>query len=80
MTRSYADAYNNRGVVYKEKGDLDKAIADYSEAIELNPRYAEAYSNRGDAYEKKGDRSKADKDRAIAEKLDPAEEEGPAKQ
>ncbi len=31
-------------------GDLDKAIADYTKALELNPKFASAYNNRGAAY------------------------------
>ena len=53
-----APAYANRGLAYGKKGDYDKAIADYTEAIRLNPN-AEAYSNRGLAYRKKGDYDKA---------------------
>ncbi|MGB0384758.1 MAG: tetratricopeptide repeat protein [Ardenticatenaceae bacterium] len=34
-------------------------MADYSEAIRLNPDYALAYNNRGFAYEKKGERDLA---------------------
>ena len=33
-----------------EADKVDKAIADYTEAIQLNPQYAEAYFNRGKAY------------------------------
>jgi hypothetical protein len=47
------DAFN-RGVDGDEKGDLDDAIAEYSEAIGLNPKLAEAYCNRGNAYGQKG--------------------------
>ena len=36
-------AYNNRGTAWFYKGDYDRAIADCSKALELNPRYAEAY-------------------------------------
>jgi tetratricopeptide (TPR) repeat protein len=40
-------AFNNRGNTYKAKGDLDHAIADFSQAIRINPRSAVAYFNRG---------------------------------
>ena len=33
-------AYNNRGRAYRDKGDNDRAIADYTEAIRINPKYA----------------------------------------
>jgi tetratricopeptide (TPR) repeat protein/membrane associated rhomboid family serine protease len=36
-----------------ESGDLDQAIAEYTEAIELDPKIAEAYNDRGIAYLKK---------------------------
>ncbi|MFZ1981786.1 MAG: tetratricopeptide repeat protein, partial [Smithella sp.] len=39
-----------RGVTYDEIGNDNQAIADYSKAIELNPKYAEAYHNRGVTY------------------------------
>ena len=34
--------YFNQGVAYYGKKQFDKAIADYSKAIELNPKYANA--------------------------------------
>jgi lipoprotein NlpI len=37
----------NRGNVYRAKGDLDHAIADYNEAIRLDPKSIYAYFNRG---------------------------------
>ena len=43
-------AYINRGHAYINKGDYDRAIADYTEAIRLDPKYAIAYGNRGKAY------------------------------
>jgi lipoprotein NlpI len=72
--------YNNRGVAYHEKADvgrgfliddLDRAIADYDEAIRLEPKFARAHNNRGLSYRQKGDldRAIADCDEAI--RLDP---------
>src|SRR3974390_567511 len=44
-----AVAYNNRGNAYDDKGQYDRALADYNKALDLNPKYAEAYYNRGRA-------------------------------
>jgi tetratricopeptide (TPR) repeat protein len=41
-TENRASAYNNRGNVYHGKGDNDRALADYSEAIRLDPKLASA--------------------------------------
>src|SRR6516164_2690978 len=41
-----AEAFNNRGVGYRLKGDYDRAIADYNQAIKLNAKFAVAYNNR----------------------------------
>jgi len=54
-----ADAYNNRGFAYIQKGELDQAIADFDKAIELDPELAEAYNDRGYAYYLKGEVAKA---------------------
>ncbi len=66
-----ADAYNNRGLAYGNKGDNDQAIKDYDKAIELNPQYAEVYFNRGFAYSNKGDNDQAIKDYDKAIELNP---------
>jgi tetratricopeptide (TPR) repeat protein len=39
-------AYNNRGSAYHDKGNTNRAITDYNEAIRLDPKFAFAYSNR----------------------------------
>src|SRR5260370_424375 len=48
-------AHYERGLSYKSKGDFGRAIADFTEAIRLDPKYAEAYYNRAGAYGNKGD-------------------------
>jgi lipoprotein NlpI len=64
-------AYNNRGNAYKAKGDNDRAIADYNQAISLDPKDALAYNNRGNAYKAKGDNDRAIADYNQAISLDP---------
>ena len=52
-----------------KKGDYDQAIADYTQAIRIDPKYTEAYNNRGIAYRKKGNDAKANLDFAEAKRL-----------
>jgi Flp pilus assembly protein TadD len=49
---------NNRD---SHKGYFDHAIADYTEAIRLDPKNAVAYNNRGLAYRAKGDNDHANR-------------------
>lgn len=62
-----AGAYYNRGSAYAAKGQYDVAIADFDQAIRLNPNYVPAYYNRGVAYAEKRqyDSAIADFDQAI---------------
>ncbi len=62
-----ADAYYNRGNAHSAKGDVAAAIADYDEAIKLDPKNASALTNRGTAHSEKGDADAAvaDFDEAI---------------
>lgn len=45
----------NRGVAYKQMGNLDLAIADYSAALTRAPDDALLYSNRANAYRELGE-------------------------
>jgi tetratricopeptide (TPR) repeat protein len=68
---NFAAACNNRGRSCEQKGEVERAIADYTKAIAIDPNYATAYYNRGTAYARKGevDRAIADYNKAIA--IDP---------
>ena len=66
-----AKVYYNQGIAWYNKGDYDRAISDYSKAIELNPRYADVYYNRGNAWIKKGDYERAASDYNKAIELNP---------
>ena len=48
-----AGAYRNRGLSYDNKGQFDQAIADYNQAVVIDPNFAEAYISRGVAYSHK---------------------------
>ena len=43
-------AYNNRGNIYVDLKQPERAIQDYDKAIKLDPNYAAAYYNRGLSY------------------------------
>ena len=63
--------FDNRGLAYENKGDYNHAIADYSEAIRLNPNFANAFNNRGLAYAGLGDFDRAIADYSEAIRLNP---------
>jgi tetratricopeptide (TPR) repeat protein len=75
MIQLYPDqsmAWQMRGLVYAELGDIVQAIADYDKAIELNPGLAEVYNNRAVAKNALGDFEGAIEDYDEAIRLDPA--------
>ena len=59
---SEAGQHHNAGVELQEQGRLEEAIAEYDEAIHLDPKYALAYSNRGSAYGDLGQHQRAIRD------------------
>ncbi|MDR0304925.1 MAG: tetratricopeptide repeat protein [Chitinispirillales bacterium] len=67
--------HNNRGVEYLNKGDYDRAIADFNEAIRIDPNNAIVRGNRGNAYFMKNDYDRAIADFKEAIKLNPNDTE-----
>jgi tetratricopeptide (TPR) repeat protein len=57
-----AITYTLRGAAKERKGNLNGAMADYNQAIQLDPKYFRAYNNRGLVRFREGDL-----DGAIAE-------------
>lgn len=47
---TYIDGYYVRAMIYKKRGYLRKAIADYDHVIKLCPTYSKAYHNKGIIY------------------------------
>lgn len=74
LNPEYANAYNNRGNVYRRLENYERAIEDYNKATELKPDYALAYNNRGIAYRHLKNYSRAieDYNKAIEIKPDDA--------
>jgi tetratricopeptide (TPR) repeat protein len=70
-TENLSAIYNNRGTAYDDKGDYDRAIKDFNEAIHLDPNAERAYYGRGYAYKKKGDYDRAIQDFNEAIHLNP---------
>jgi hypothetical protein len=64
----YSFVYNNRGVAFHERHDLDRAIADYGRAIALDPMDDACYKNRAAAYiaTKRYAEALADNEKAFA--------------
>jgi tetratricopeptide (TPR) repeat protein len=67
-----AEFFYNRGNVYYGKGQPDRAIQDYDQAIRLNPNFAEAFRARGLAKQAKGDIPGSNADIAKARQLNPS--------
>jgi len=69
--KARAKVHHTTGLSYFEKRQWDKAIAEYNEAIELDPRYADAYFNRGNANFNKGQYDQAIADFTEAIEINP---------
>jgi len=67
-----AEAYYNRGWLYEYKGDMPRAVQDYSKAIELDKKMKDAYYNRALALARMKKFEEALKDLSEAVKMEPA--------
>ncbi len=65
------EVYNKRGLAYEKRGELKQAIADFGDAVRLNPKNARALNNRGNAYRKAGSFDLAVSDLNAAVALEP---------
>lgn len=68
-SRGLATVHIARGIAYFDLGEYVRAIADYNEAIRLNPQSRTAYSLRADAHERLGNAAQAAADRAEQTRL-----------
>src|SRR4029079_15541270 len=66
-----ADVPRNRGDALSARGQHDRAIAEYSEAIRINPKDAMAFFSRAYSYTNKKDYDRAITDYGEAIKLTP---------
>ena len=66
-----AAVYDNRGTGWYLKGFYDNAIADFTEAIQRDPKFTLAFQNRGRAWHKKAEYDRAVQDFGEALRLDP---------
>jgi tetratricopeptide (TPR) repeat protein len=57
-----AEAYLKRGLAWNEKKEYDKAIKEYDQAIQIDPRNTAAFNSRGNAWADKEEYDKAIKD------------------
>jgi tetratricopeptide (TPR) repeat protein len=70
-SQSLATTYYLCGLAQESQGDLVKAIMNFTEAIDLQPKFALAYYSRGKAREAQGDSNKAVIDFTVSIYLDP---------
>jgi tetratricopeptide (TPR) repeat protein len=70
-SENLARAFFNRGRALADKGEYDRAISDFDQAIRLVPVYPDAFNSRGVAWTGKGQSERAVEDFDQAIRLDP---------
>lgn len=66
-----AKTYHTRGTEWANQGNHDRAIADYTMALELEPKLGDAYYNRALSWSEKGEHDRAIADYNIALQIAP---------
>jgi Tfp pilus assembly protein PilF len=62
-----------RGKFWVAKGDSNRAVADFTQALQFDPSYVEAYNNRGLSHEVLGHRTETIADFRKAQSIDPTD-------
>ena len=70
-SRAHAEAFHNRGLAFKAKGNLDQAISDISRGIRLDPQRPYRWQERGELYTQQGKYQQGIADITEAIQLDP---------
>ena len=73
MRTDVAGAFTNRGYVYYQLGELDKALADFTSAIQYDPNWPTAYMDRAYIEAGRGQCAEAQADIKAALKVAPHE-------
>ena len=66
-----ANTLDSRGFTHLKLGDLNRSVADYDVALQINPQLATALYGRGVAKRERGDHAGGDADIAAAEAIKP---------
>jgi tetratricopeptide (TPR) repeat protein len=69
LNRKFAAAYLELGILHAEERDYAKAIADYQQAIQIDPRLEEAHFRLGQAYRQAGEAEKSKEELRIHRQL-----------
>ncbi len=75
MNPNYSDAYYNRGSLYFNLKQYEKAIEDYTKATELDSELKEAYIGRAKVYRLLDKPELAELDEAKIKELDKKDED-----
>ena len=64
-------ALNRRGTAWNRLGEESKALADFDQAIRLEPLYSAPYSNRANVYDQQGKHDLAEQNHQAAIRVNP---------